>query len=62
MPCPYPPPWLDHSNYTWRRVEGMKLFIMQFSLISCHFSSHFSPNILFINYMVQNIHWAVNSY
>jgi hypothetical protein len=22
------PPWLDHSNYTWRRVEVMKLLIM----------------------------------
>jgi hypothetical protein len=21
MPCPSHPPWLDHSNYTWRRVQ-----------------------------------------
>jgi hypothetical protein len=20
MPCPSHPPWLDHSNYAWRRV------------------------------------------
>jgi hypothetical protein len=20
MPCPFHPPWLHHSNYTWRRV------------------------------------------
>jgi hypothetical protein len=25
MPCPFHPPWLDHSNYTWRRVQVMKL-------------------------------------
>jgi hypothetical protein len=21
MPCPFHPPWLDHSNYTWRGVQ-----------------------------------------
>jgi hypothetical protein len=31
MPCPSHPPWLHHSNYTWRRVQVMKLLIMQFS-------------------------------
>jgi hypothetical protein len=30
-------PRLDYSNYTWRRVEIMKLLIMQFSLPSRHF-------------------------
>jgi hypothetical protein len=29
MPCPFHPPWLDHSNYTWRRVHVMKLLVMQ---------------------------------
>jgi hypothetical protein len=24
MPCPAHPPWLDHSIYTWRRVQIMK--------------------------------------
>jgi hypothetical protein len=24
MPCSSHPPWLDHSNYTWRRVQVMK--------------------------------------
>jgi hypothetical protein len=37
MPCPSHPPWLDDSNYTWRRVQFMKLLIMQFSSTSCHF-------------------------
>jgi hypothetical protein len=37
MPCPSPP-WFDHSNYTWRRVQVMKL-IMQFSPTSYHFIS-----------------------
>jgi hypothetical protein len=31
MPCPSHPPWLDHSNYICRRVQVMKLLIMQFS-------------------------------
>jgi hypothetical protein len=22
MPCQSRPPWLDHSNYTWRKVQG----------------------------------------
>jgi hypothetical protein len=37
MLCPFYPPWLDHSNYTWRRVQVMKPVIMQFSPTSCHF-------------------------
>jgi hypothetical protein len=28
--CPPHPHWLYHSNYTWRRVQVMKLLIMQF--------------------------------
>jgi hypothetical protein len=36
---PYPSHWLDHSNYTWRRVHVMKLPITQFSPTSCHFIS-----------------------
>jgi hypothetical protein len=28
--------WLDHSNYTWRRVQVMKLLITQFSPTTCH--------------------------
>jgi hypothetical protein len=39
MPCPSHLPSLDHSNYTWRRVQVMKLLIMQFSPTSCHFIS-----------------------
>jgi hypothetical protein len=31
MPCQSHPPWLDHSNYTWRRVKVMKFLVMQFS-------------------------------
>jgi hypothetical protein len=33
-PCPSYPPWLGHTNYTWRRVQVMKILIMQFSLWS----------------------------
>jgi hypothetical protein len=39
MPCSSHPPWLDHSNCTWRRVQVMKLLIMQFSPILHHFIS-----------------------
>jgi hypothetical protein len=45
MPYPPHPPWLDHFNYTWRRVQVMKLLIMQFSP-TCHFipfRSKYSP-------------------
>jgi hypothetical protein len=38
MPCPSHPPWFDHSNCTWRRVQLLKL-IMQFSPTSCQFIS-----------------------
>jgi hypothetical protein len=37
MPCLSHPPWLDHSNYTWRSVQVMKLLVMQLSPISSHF-------------------------
>jgi hypothetical protein len=30
MSCPSHSPWLDHSNYTWRRVEITKPLFMQF--------------------------------
>jgi hypothetical protein len=46
MPCPSHPPWLDHSTYTWWRVQVTKLLIMQFSAASCHFTplwSKYSP-------------------
>jgi hypothetical protein len=46
MPFPSRPPLLDHSNYTWRRVQVMNLLIMQFSPTSCHFislRSEYSP-------------------
>jgi hypothetical protein len=37
MPCPFQPPWLDHSNYTWWRVQIMKPLIMQFSSVHHYF-------------------------
>jgi hypothetical protein len=39
MPYLSHPLWLDHFNYVWRGVQVMKLFIMQFSLVSRHFIS-----------------------
>jgi hypothetical protein len=46
MSRPSHPPWLDHSNYTWRTVQVMKLLIMQFSSTPYHFiplRSKYSP-------------------
>jgi hypothetical protein len=46
MPCPSHRNWLDHNNYTYRRVQVMKLLIMQFSPTSRHFmslGSEYSP-------------------
>jgi hypothetical protein len=31
MPCPSHLPRFDHSNYTWQRIQVMKLLIKQFS-------------------------------
>jgi hypothetical protein len=31
MPFQSHPPWLDHSNYTWGKMQVMKLLRMQFS-------------------------------
>jgi hypothetical protein len=42
MPCPSHPPWLIVSNYTWWRVQVMKLFITEFSPTSSHFILPFS--------------------
>jgi hypothetical protein len=38
MPSPSHPPWFHHSNYTWRRIQVMKLLIMQFSPTSYHYT------------------------
>jgi hypothetical protein len=46
MPFPSQPPWLLFSYCTWRTVQAMKLLIMQFSSVSCHFIplwSKYSP-------------------
>jgi hypothetical protein len=43
MPRPCNPPWLDHSNYTWRRVEIMKLLKPPVT------SSLFGPTIINIS-------------
>jgi hypothetical protein len=34
MPCQSHISGLDHFKYTWQSAQAMKLFIMQFSLIS----------------------------
>jgi hypothetical protein len=37
MPHPSHPPRLDHSYYTWRRVQITKLLVLQLSSPSSHF-------------------------
>jgi hypothetical protein len=49
MPRPSHPPRLHYSNNTWRRVQIMKLFVMQFSPFSCHLISHINI-CCFLNY------------
>jgi hypothetical protein len=36
MTSPSHPLWLDYSNYTWQRVQIMKLLVMKFSPFSRH--------------------------
>jgi hypothetical protein len=62
---PSHPPWLDHSNYAWKRVQVMKLLIMHFSPTLYHFIP-FYPDILlstlFSNshYLATGLHAAVS--
>jgi hypothetical protein len=37
MVCLFHPPSTDHTNYTWQRVQVIKLSIMQLSPLSCHY-------------------------
>jgi hypothetical protein len=43
------PPRLYNSNYTWRRVQIMKLLVMQFSPLSHQFAPNILLNTLFSN-------------
>jgi hypothetical protein len=55
MTCPSLSPLLDHSNYTWRRVQVTKLLIMHFSPICHHF---IMDNIL--ETLTLSEHWRVS--
>jgi hypothetical protein len=46
IPRPSHPPRLDHSNYTWRRVQITKLLVMMQLFHLPVTSSLFGPNIL----------------
>jgi hypothetical protein len=37
MPCPSHPPWFDHYNNAWRKVQIMELLILQSPLFTCYF-------------------------
>jgi hypothetical protein len=49
MPCPSHPPWLDHSNYTWRRVQVMKLEAPPYAVFSNLLSHHLSSVQIFFS-------------
>jgi hypothetical protein len=49
MSCPPHPPQLYNSNYTWWRLQIMKLLVIQLS------PSFFGPNIL-LNTLFSNTH------
>jgi hypothetical protein len=53
IPRPSHRPWLDHSDYAWRRIQATNLHIMQFSPTSCHFvpiRKLYKANVIFILY------------
>jgi hypothetical protein len=33
IPCPSHPPWLDHSNYIWQRIQVMKILSLRLSSV-----------------------------
>jgi hypothetical protein len=39
IPCTSYRPWFNHSNYTWRKLQAMKLINMMFSPASSHIIS-----------------------
>jgi hypothetical protein len=46
MSCPSHPPWLDHFDYTWRRVQIMKILTEKCSTVSSYLislGSKYSP-------------------
>jgi hypothetical protein len=51
--CTLHTPWLNHSNYIWRRVQVMKLLIIQFSPASCHILPSSVQNI-FLSILFSN--------
>jgi hypothetical protein len=44
MSCPSHPPWLDHSNFTRRSVQVLKLLIMQLCRLFWLHYSHFQAS------------------
>jgi hypothetical protein len=45
MSCSPHPPWFNHPNNIWRRIQAMKVIIMQFSLrfVFLPFQSKYHP-------------------
>jgi hypothetical protein len=56
MPCPSHPPWLDHSNYTCRRVQVMKIEIYN-SLNLCFMLWDIHNIFPKLQYNLWNIWW-----
>jgi hypothetical protein len=49
MLCPPYSPWLNHSNFIWRRTHVMKLLIKHFSPISSTFAQNILLSTMFSN-------------
>jgi hypothetical protein len=45
MPCSSHPPWFDHSNHTWRRVQVMKPFVKNVYIFTYMLLPKISTNI-----------------
>jgi hypothetical protein len=70
MSCPSHPHWLDHSNYIWRRVQVIKLLIMQNSPFHYKFKHQIQlgiPHLLFFwgceektTVFCSLVRWSVN--
>jgi hypothetical protein len=58
--CPAHPPWFDHSNYTWRRVQVMRLLINTIlsKLLPFHPSSC-CASLTLINNILSFFAWSI---
>jgi hypothetical protein len=54
VPCSPHPSWLDHSNYTWRRVQVMKFLIVRFSPV--YYLGNYGRDVLLLRRTCPSYH------